>query len=201
MATPLGHYLVGLAVGTAVARDPGDRARMPWLAAVACVPDLDVIPGLVVGNPSQFHHGITHSVAAALLFAGASVLLGGRLGIRPSPRLFLLIAGLYTSHGLLDALTLDRSDPRGVPLLWPWVTTAYQSPWLLLPNVQHTSAPIVSTHNMALMVQEAFLFVPLVGLVRILRGDPGVPGRRVAWLYGAWFLTAVVVSLASLESF
>jgi membrane-bound metal-dependent hydrolase YbcI (DUF457 family) len=201
MATPVGHYLVGLALTLGVAGDDRQRALSPWLAAVACVPDLDVVPGLVVGDPSRFHHGVTHSLTAAVAVAAVLAGLAAAAGRRPTARLVVLLAALYASHSVLDALTLDPSEPRGVPLLWPWRDTPYESPWPLLPNVQHTRAPIVSTHNALLMLRETALFVPLVGLVHSVRH-----GRRpwkvaAPWVYASWFAAAAGASLASLNTF
>lgn len=200
MATPLGHYLVGYALAAGLARDGRERAHSSWLAVVACVPDLDLIPGFVVGDPSRFHHGVTHSLTAAVLFAGAVAALVTGAGRRPTARLVVLVGMLYASHSLLDALTLDTSDPRGVPLLWPWRDTTYESPWLLLPNVQHTRAPIVSAHNALLMLQEAFVFLPLIGLVRTARGCRRAWTAATTWVYATWFAAAAAVSLASLST-
>ncbi|HEX9818976.1 MAG TPA: metal-dependent hydrolase [Methylomirabilota bacterium] len=200
MATPLGHYLFGLALAAGLARDGRERAHGPWLAAVACVPDLDVIPGLVVGDPSRFHHGVTHSLTAAVLFAGAFAALGTWAGRRATARLVVLVAVLYASHSVLDALTLDLSDPRGVPLLWPWRDTTYESPWLLLPNVQHTREPVVSAHNALLMVREAVVFLPLIGLVRAVRGCRGAWAAAATWIYASCFAAATAVSVASLPT-
>jgi hypothetical protein len=200
MATPLGHYLVGLALAGGLARDDHERARSPWLAAIACVPDLDLVPGVLVGDPSRFHHGVTHSLTAAILFAGAVAVLLAVAGHRAPTRFVLVVAALYASHSALDALTLDNSDPRGVPLLWPWRDTTYESPWLLLANVQHTREPIVSAHNLRLMLQEAFVFLPLVGLIRTVRGSRRAWAGAATWVYASWFLAAAGISFASLKT-
>lgn len=201
MATPLGHYLFGLAIAEALGQDRDEREWAPWLAAIACVPDLDFLPGLLMGDPSRFHHGASHSLTAAVLFTIVAVPLLSWRGRRPWGRLLVLVFALYASHVVLDFVTLDPGEPRGVPLWWPWLPTTYESPWLLLPNVQHTREPLLSAHNALLMVQEAVLFLPLVGLVRALKG-PGRPwAEPVTWLCGAWFVAAVGISVASLNSF
>lgn len=201
MATPLGHYLVGLSLAVGLGRDAPERARGRWLAALACVPDLDVIPGVFVGDLGRFHHGATHSLTAAALFAGTTTLVLLWRGRPATTRLLLLVFVLYASHSLVDAFTLDTSPPRGVPLLWPWDHTTYKSPWPLLPNVQHTREPLLSTHNLLLMVQEAMLFVPLVALAHVLRSRRRTWTRSAVYLYGGWFVAAVAVSVASLNAF
>ena len=199
MATPLGHFLVGLALAEGLARDRQEFRHAPWLAAVACAPDLDVVPGLLAGDLSRFHHGVTHSLAAAMLFAGTAIAVLRWLGHRASWRWFFLIAALYASHSALDAVTLDNSDPRGMPILWPWSSTVYQSPWILLPNVQHSSLPVVSVHNAVLVLQEGVLFAPLVAAVRALRCRRWT--TPAVWVYGSWFLGAVGISVWVLNAF
>jgi membrane-bound metal-dependent hydrolase YbcI (DUF457 family) len=147
----------------------------------------------------MFHHGATHSLTAATVFAGAMALVYGRLQREAFPKLFLVLLALYASHLGLDVVTLDTSAPHGVPLFWPWSGETYESPWMLLPNVQHTQAPLVSAHNVLLMVREAVIFVPLVGLTEVLthRGRPGRWGP--AAIYGAWFAAALTISVVSLR--
>jgi membrane-bound metal-dependent hydrolase YbcI (DUF457 family) len=198
MATPLGHYLLGLSITQASARDSTEANRGLWLALIACVPDLDIIPGLWVGKLNQFHHGVTHSFAAALMFSVCAWLwFRPRVG-RVALRLAFLMFCLYSSHVILDYFTLDTGVPYGVPLFWPLSHETYQSPWLLLPNVQHTRAPVFSLHNILLMVQEAALFLPLVGLIRAVKHSRTAwPIPRV-WLYGCWFILALWASVFAL---
>ena len=198
MATSLGHYLLGLSITQASASDNTEKSRGLWLALVACVPDLDVIPGLFVGKLGQFHHGITHSFAAAVIFSAITWLLFRPLGER-SLKLGILVFVLYASHVVLDYFTMDTGAPYGVPLYWPLSHDTYQSPWALLPNVQHTRAPLFSAHNFLLMVREGVIFLPLVGFIRALKHSQIAWRVRSAWLYGGWFIIAVWASLFSLH--
>jgi len=194
MATPVGHYLLGLCITQIFARNSTEQKRGLWLGAVACTPDLDVLPGLLVGNLSQFHHGGSHSLLAAATFAISAILIGPR---KVWPRVFysfVLVFCLYASHIFLDLLTLDTSAPYGVPLYWPWIQRSYQSPWLLLPNVHHTRAPVFGTYNLVLAIREGLLFLPLIGLVLCLRVSRWPWTAKAGWLYGGWFLLAVWAS-------
>jgi membrane-bound metal-dependent hydrolase YbcI (DUF457 family) len=199
MATPVGHYLLGLAVAQVFPEDEAQRNRAFWLASVAWLPDLDLLPGLVVGNLGQFHHGATHSLTAAAIFALLGTLVVAQLTKHWSLRLFPLLFLLYASHVFLDYLTLDTGAPYGVPLFWPFWLESYESPLLLLPNVQHTAAPLISVHNLLLALQEALVFLPLVGLIYSLKGwwPNWVPAwvQVTGWIFGAWFLLAVVASV------
>ena len=155
MATPLGHYLVGVSITQGLARDSGERKRGLWLAVIACLPDLDFIPGFFVGRLGQFHHGITHSFAAAAIFSILAWLVFRWCARGISLNLSLVFL-LYTSHVVLDFVTLDNSVPYGVPLFWPWSHDSYQSSWLLLPNVHHTRAPLFGPHNLLLMIARGY---------------------------------------------
>lgn len=199
MATPVGHFLIGLSITQVFARSPIERRRGLWLATVACVPDLDVLPGLVVGNMAQFHHGASHSLAVAAIFAIAGSLLLGRKEWKYSLELLLLFFLLYASHAILDFFTFDRAPPYGVPLFWPWIRESYQSGWPLLPHVQHTAAPLASVHNLLLMIQEILVFLPLTGVILSLKISRWPWTQKAAWLYSSWFLIAVLASLLALR--
>jgi membrane-bound metal-dependent hydrolase YbcI (DUF457 family) len=199
MATPIGHYLLGLSITQFIARDRDERRRGLWLAAIACLPDLDVVPGLLVGKLAQFHHGISHSLAAAAIFSAAGWLLVNGWRTRRSFNLAVLLCVLYASHVVLDFFTLDTGAPYGVPLFWPWSHEAYQSPWLLLPNVQHTRAPLFSSHNLFLMIRETLVFLPLAGLVQIVKRSSRPWSAPAAWLYCSWFLVAAWASVFQVQ--
>src|ERR1044071_7547790 len=63
MPSPVGHSLAGLiAYQIAPEIDGMARGRVVALYLLAAnAPDLDFLPGLIVGDPNRFHHGISHS--------------------------------------------------------------------------------------------------------------------------------------------
>jgi len=199
MATPVGHYLLGLSITQVFSHEQAEKRRGVWLATIACLPDLDVIPGLFAGNLTQFHHGASHSFAAAAAFSVGGLLFLKWWGWRLSLGLFFLLFFLYASHAILDFFTLDTGEPYGVPLFWPWILETYQSPWLLLPNVQHTRSPLLSSHNLFLTLREGLVFLPLIGLVNALNTSSWSWARPAAWFYAAWLLIALWVSVFSLR--
>jgi len=192
VATPIGHYLLGLSTTQIFGGHHLVRRKGPWLGVIACLPDLDILPGLIFSDLSRFHHGASHSLMAATVFSMMASLLLGWKKVRLVTPLFFLFFLLYTSHIVLDFFTLDTGAPYGVPLFWPWISDSYQSPWPLLPNVQHTRAPLLSSHNLLLSIQETLLFLPLYRLTKTLR-----PSRQPwsgTWVYGGWFLVALLAS-------
>lgn len=119
MALPLVHAAAGY-VAYEMCR-PAGAHRGGWLVAamlLANAPDVDFLPGLVVGEPDAFHRGITHTLAAALMATVAAALwarcAGGAVG-----RTALLAAVAWGSHLVVDFVSADVVAPHGGPFLWP----------------------------------------------------------------------------------
>ncbi len=156
----LGHVAVGLAGGRFHAGATRSRVA-PSLAftALALFPDLDVLAQqLGAGRGSAWlHRGALHSLIVATAVGLAATLVTGGLG-RTRWRMAATAVLVAASHGVLDAFTYGG---RGVMLLWPLADTLYRAPWHLLP-----AAPIglrlVSARGVALLLQEAVLFSPLL---------------------------------------
>lgn len=168
MPSPLAHALAGAAVYAVLAPEP--RPRPDWrawaAAAVAgAAADLDFVPGLLAGDPSRFHHGATHSVAATLLFVLLIAPFSSALG--SIPRRGAILGAAYGSHLLLDYLTVDTTPPRGIPLFWPLSDAAYISPVLLFTDLHHgrSWAAFLNWHNAgAVLVEALVLGIPVLVL-------------------------------------
>lgn len=158
MATPLGHFLAGATVGALCGGER--RTGRPVLAGglVAMAPDLDFIPGLLLGEPARYHHAVTHTLLFALLAGMVAALAAPRARWRWT----VLVGGAYSSHLLLDFLTHDPSPPRGIPLFWPVISDALHSPIFVFPQVLHTIVCPVNLHNFTVMLLEIALLGPLL---------------------------------------
>ena len=172
MSSPLGHALAG-AILVWPQHGKMSFPKIPVLLTgmvIANIPDLDFIPGFILGQPNLFHHGISHSLGAALLFALFWELLLNRL-VRwrvyiSSMRVFFL----YSSHLFLDLLSRDGRPPFGIPLFWPFIDTYFIVP--ILPAVRHSQydhasvgmvlRDIFSLHNVYVMGMEILLLLPLL---------------------------------------
>jgi hypothetical protein len=173
MPTPLGHAVVGAAVGVfAKASSPTDRLVYTALGtALAIAPDLDLLPGLLMGQPAQFHGGISHSLGLALV---VSAVAAGLLKLRGKSFGTAFLIGLlaYGSHLVLDMLGPDGRPPIGIPVLWPLSGGYFLSPVSLLLGVRHAptaSTPtaewvqgLLSPHNVAAIALEMAIAVPLL---------------------------------------
>lgn len=176
MATPFGHSLAGYAIysSTASARNSPNRLYMALLClVVAMVPDLDLIPGILIGKPVFYHGSITHSLGFAL------VVSLGIAGIyhfkeRSFPVVFKLCFLAYFSHLVLDFLGPDGRPPYGIPLFWPLSQAYFIAPVPILLGAHHVAATSASTsefiggilnfYNLAAIALEAFLILPFVFL-------------------------------------
>jgi inner membrane protein len=169
MASPIGHTLIAVLA----ARMPTARATSwTWLflAGVATIaPDLDFLAGLVVGEINRYHHGISHSLGAAVMFGVLAALAGGRLHV-PRVRLGVIAASLYASHLVLDFLTVDTRPPFGQPLFWPLSSryVALGSPFLM--GIRHNAddglgafvIDVLSLHNLNAAFREVLVVAPVV---------------------------------------
>jgi len=176
MPSPVGHSLAGL-IAYQIAPEIDGMARgqvIAWYILAANAPDLDFLPGLMVGDPNRFHHGFSHSSGLALLFAIAVSLL---LRLRQREwrwKQFLVFFGLYLSHLVLDYLGEDHSPPYGVPLFWPASQAYYMSPTPLFPDIHRSNATagffpsLFSAHNLWSVSVECLVLAPLLLLAYAL---------------------------------
>ena len=163
MSTPVGHALAGMAAGLLATRGRpllGPRADLVLFAGLGQAPDLDFIPGILAGNASLYHHGISHSVGAVFLLGLLAALWGWRHARAWDWALMALAVGV--SHLLLDMFTLDTSAPYGMPLWWPF-SSEYHLWYPLFSDVwRQPPWSAVIRHNLAVVAMEALVLGPLL---------------------------------------
>jgi inner membrane protein len=173
MPSPIGHSLMGLiihrAAGKPIAVSQWRYMALSVLGANA--PDLDFVPGLLVGELGRYHHGPSHSIALAICFGIVSSLLFSRKCFA-----FLMGSGLYLSHVLLDYLIQDPSPPYGVPLFWPLSYEYYMAPFAFFRRFDYAShsvdsllSPMLTFHNLLTVFLEVVLLVPVLVFVVLAR--------------------------------
>jgi inner membrane protein len=166
MPSPVGHSLAALIIYRTTNRFVGCRSwqLISLYVLAANAPDLDFIPGLIVGDLSRFHHGPSHSIGAAVLFGLITAFFV------PKPLYGFLVAfSLYFSHVVLDYCIQDPSPPQGVPLLWPISSEYYMAPFAFFPRFDYAPRPgeslvsaVLTFHNLAVMLTEFIIFLPLL---------------------------------------
>ena len=168
MATFVGHSLVALTVCAPLQRTSLGRAMSIywWLAIlvlVSLMPDLDVLMlrWLPYSHPFS-HRGFSHSLFFAVLAAmliTISCRLAGLLhgNISTLILVWLLLAAVMASHGLLDALT---DGGLGIGLFSPFSASRYFFPIRPLPVAWLSPAVMFSPYMMHVYAVEAALFGP-----------------------------------------
>ena len=175
MPSPVGHVLFAFAIsGVPKSREVFTR-WWPVLALFAAIaPDLDFLPGMLIGDPNRFHHGPTHSITAAGVFTIVLALIFRSLS---KVQVFFIFA-IYLGHVLVDTLAADLGAPYGVPLLWPFDDQYYIAPVTLFSNFSHGAQgqgiagvirDIFSMHNLWTVAIELALLGPLLWLTERYR--------------------------------
>jgi membrane-bound metal-dependent hydrolase YbcI (DUF457 family) len=136
MALCLAHATAGYLAYEAL-RPPGPH-RLDLLAGavvLANAPDLDFVPGLLLGRPDAFHRGVTHTLGAAVLVTLATwAIARWRRAERPG-WWAAFAAAAYGSHLLVDWVTVDAVPPVGIQMLWPLSASWLHAPFNLLGEV------------------------------------------------------------------
>ena len=173
MATPLGHGLIGLALGRTLRPTGSLRDSRRWYAfaaLAAMAADLDFLPGLLIGDINRFHQFASHSFAAAIACGVVVGLLAPR-GLKERIRLAVTGTVLYASHLVLDFFNRDIRAPFGQPLFWPISDHHYHAGITIFRGVQHggpgqTLVVVVqelfSWHNVWTMCVEILVLSPLL---------------------------------------
>jgi inner membrane protein len=164
MASPYGHALMGLSLLNLWAlKRPlkmSARSLYGWVVLGACLPDLDFLPGLLIGKGGHFHHGIIHSIGFVL--AVSLLVWLGIVFFQKSPDILkagVLIFSLTFSHLILDYLT---EAPKGFPLLWPFSESPCLFPWPIFPRVERNWLhPQIWSQIRLCFLVETFLLAPL----------------------------------------
>jgi inner membrane protein len=176
MATPIGHSLAGYVIYRFRVRHGQNRRPALLLLALlmANAPDLDFLPGILVGAPAAYHQGLSHSFALALI---ASVVVTAVLGTAfrtPARPVFVLGLLCYSSHLVIDLFGPDRRPPFGIPLFWPVSHLTFLSPVQVFLGAHHVNTTSASTSewvtavltldNVAAVGLEAVIMLPFLFL-------------------------------------
>ncbi len=163
---------------------PATRAERILVAATAVVaanlPDADFLPGILIGEPGRFHHGASHSLVAAVASAAAAYGIAKAFRLRTAGRIGLLVGLAVLSHLGLDMISSLVDRRHGIPLLWPFSSYRFSSPYPLLIGIYLDMSrgtlwrALVHLHNLAAVAWEAVLVGALWLLFR-----PRSKGPRV----------------------
>ena len=197
MPLPLAHSLAGAAIYKGLDADGRFRAwkRLLLAVVIANLPDLDLVPGILVGEPNRYHHvGFAHSVIFAALAAVVVGFVAAAIGrswptwcnrLSAGAGTALMVGLLVGSHILLDTLNRDFRAPSGPPIFWPLYNGGVQIyPWFIdvaklsgEGSVVDFVISVLTVHNLYALLWEIATLVPVVLLVTWWRARR-VDGRR-----------------------
>jgi inner membrane protein len=143
MPLPIAHSAAGLASYLAFENKDSKSTKKEELyllgtcLLLANLPDLDFLPGFIIGNIGEYHHGLSHSliVSFSLALIFYFTLIHYLKGISKNRILGCCIISAL-SHPILDYFSKDSSLPYGVPLFWPFQANHYISTIPLFTDVQ-----------------------------------------------------------------
>ena len=177
MPSPIGHALAGAAFFEA---RPDLFFRVKWLEALfyaflANLPDADFLPGFIQGYPNRYHHGIFHSLGAAVAVAAVSGLVFLWLKKKRPWKASLFVFLVFYSHLLLDFFTWDFAPPYGLPLFWPFSAKYFIAAHPVFININRSArsanffSSLFSSHNLDAVLRELALLGGLAILAATAR--------------------------------
>jgi membrane-bound metal-dependent hydrolase YbcI (DUF457 family) len=180
MSSPFGHSIPGYLFAAYESRTlkVHNAKKILFYMFLANAPDLDFLPGIMMGMPNLFHHGISHSLGAGVLFSLMVTFLIGRKE-NSYKRLFMVCFSLYCSHLFLDYVSMDGRTPIGIPLFWPLSNEYLIFPHPILPPIMHSGldhatigqflANLFSIHNLLVVLLESAAMTPFLLILMVLK--------------------------------
>lgn len=163
MPSPFAHVAAGYVLYRAYGQKLPEKFRPLFgipsqlliLAGISLLPDLDAIPGVLLGDFGRYHHNLSHSLAAGLL---AALLIASLIAWKHKGTWLpwfgaALLA--YDLHLLLDIFTSDR----GLMLLWPFTQARFSSTVKFFYGVQWGLGLISIWHVWTIFTELLFFLV------------------------------------------
>ncbi|MBX2998259.1 MAG: metal-dependent hydrolase [Caldilineaceae bacterium] len=151
MPSPIAHIAVGYAIYRICRSRPlqetplgmdGSIRSLAAIVGLSLLPDLDAIPGLLLGDLDSFHNNLTHSIVAGVV---AALAIGGIVWLKNRTsfvRWFNLTLISYQLHILMDFFTRGR----GVMLFWPFTEERFEPAIKLFYGVQRSRGWLTMDH-------------------------------------------------------
>jgi membrane-bound metal-dependent hydrolase YbcI (DUF457 family) len=166
MPLPLAHGLVGATI-VAASRE-NFSFRKDWRAlslgaALAVIPDFDLVLSWILRYGAHTHGGFTHSI----MFSMAAGFLACLLMREKNVRGFVTYALATLSHGVLDVVT--RKEFGGSALLWPVTSHKFKLGWFdyfeFYPDPSTESIIVILRNAVEVCGYEMMIFTPVILIV------------------------------------
>ncbi len=158
----MAHGLLGAALVAASRKN--FRFRRDWRAmslgaALAVIPDFDLIFSWILGFSVKTHGGFTHSIVFALVIGLLASFLIGEKNIRG----FMTYPLAILSHGILDVVT--RKEFGGSALLWPVSSYKFRLGWFdyfeFYPSPATEPITVILDNALDICCYELMIFMPV----------------------------------------
>jgi membrane-bound metal-dependent hydrolase YbcI (DUF457 family) len=168
MPSPLAHTAAGYLIYRYYKRDlPASRIRLLKIplqfilvAGLSLLPDLDALPGIIMGDMGRFHNNASHSLIVGLFVAIIFSVLVSRISKSPMKPWFAAALISYELHIIMDFFTGER----GVMLLWPLTLARFSSPVKLFFGVQWGKGWISGWHLWTIFTEALSFLLILIFL-------------------------------------
>jgi inner membrane protein len=189
MPSPFGHSLAGYFVSVCSSKSLRVHKvkNQLFCISIASVPDLDFLPGILMGTPNLFHHGISHSLGAGILFSCILALILNKKSSNFKKEFFTCF-GLYGSHVFLDYLSVDGRPPLGIPIFWPLSNEYFIFPYSPFPQIKRSELDYAtmaeflndacSIHNLYVIILELTIFIPIIIFCLYFKRSNKTPGNH-----------------------
>jgi len=179
VASPIAHSLTGVIIYAAWSKRPRITDPVLWLVVFAAnLPDLDLIPGLLLGNEALYHRTISHSLTFVASISVLTFVLLKYADYSHTNRIALMFALALLSQIVIDWISYDDSLPAGIAIFWPFSDEYFMSRHTVFLNVRRDNlfTDAVIAHNLRALAREILILgPPLVALwaLKYLRRDVG----------------------------
>ena len=180
MPTPVGHTMIGVALGCGAFMPRGklkagfkalweQRAAFFVILLMANLPDIDYLPGVLMGEINAFHHWYTHTLGWVVAVAAATWLLWRRAN-RLGWAMFVLVLAALASHLVADLFSADSRPPYGIMALWPLTDQFYISPHSIFWGLRKTTwHDVFQWYNVQAALYELLVLSPAVAAVLVFK--------------------------------
>lgn len=164
MASPIGHSLAGMSIYFACGRKIWGRGVLKSVLLyifLANLPDIDFALGILIGNPSCFHHGVTHTLGFIVLatFTCVFIIKLKKLNYWPICGIVFL---LLSSHIMIDFFTRDNLYPHGIMIFWPFSSRYFYPSFYIFSEINREGIKgLFGLPNILAGLKEFFIFLPV----------------------------------------
>ena len=134
---------------------------------LSLIPDLDLVPAVILGDLGGIHNGITNSLIVGFAI---SAVLGGVISLVAGGKFALWFSAAFlciSLHIVMDYFTATR----GVMALWPITSHRFVAPARLFYGVHHSEGLLSISHLWTALTELVFaaivvilaLYIPKIG--------------------------------------